>query len=104
MANGTVDEKVARADRIREQSAFEQKRAEQNRRGTQNALAALKESVKPGTEPYRVEMDSVDSTVTAPWVTAKLPLPRMARMAIGFGLGFLLVCCGVWLLLRAWKG
>lgn len=84
MANGTVDEKVARADRIREQSAIEQRRAEQNRRGTQNALAALKQSNAPGSEPYREEMDSVSEVTIgkegvvvksrAPWLQFAISL------------------------------
>lgn len=63
MANGTTDEKLARADRIAEQSAKAQHSAEQNRKATQNAIRNLRESnqlvVQPGSEPYSEEMDSV---------------------------------------------
>ena len=57
MANGTTDEKTARADRILEQSAKAQRAAEQSRQGTQNAIRNLRESAQlarqPGSEPYR---------------------------------------------------
>lgn len=60
MANGTTDEKVARADRIREQSEKAQRAAELNRRATANAIAAIRGRELP---PYREEMDSGEVTV-----------------------------------------
>lgn len=99
MANGTSDEKVARADRIAEQSRLAQAKAKQEQQATANALANMRRLAEPGTEPYRAEMDSVDSTVTAPWGTAKVPLPRTARLVIGvcvgIGLGAILVAAAI---------
>ena len=87
MANGTRDEKVARADRITEQSAKAQRTAEQNRKGTQNAIAKLRRSagvITPGSEPYRAEMDSVSEVTIgkegvklksrAPWLQFAISL------------------------------
>src|SRR5690348_3714299 len=83
MANGTTDEKTARADRILEQSAKAQRAAEQSRQGMQNAIRNLRESVtQPASEPYRAEMDSVSEVTVgkegisvkarSPWVTLTL--------------------------------
>jgi hypothetical protein len=98
MANGTSDERIARADRIAEQSAKAQRDTEQNRRGTQNAIAKLREAAgQPGSEPYRAEMDSVSEVTLgregvkikarSPWVTVVLA-------------GFALVAFLGWLWLR----
>ena len=59
MANGTADEKVARADRIAEQSRLAQAKAKQEQQATANALANMRRLAEPGAEPYRAEMDSV---------------------------------------------
>lgn len=101
MANGTTDEKLAKADRIREKSAKAQHKADQNRKATQNAIAELRRSQL---QPYRAEMESEDSTVTGPGgITAKLPIPRAGRLAIGIGLGVLFICVGAAIVLRAWR-
>lgn len=68
MANGTVSEKVARADRIREQSEKSARAAELNRRATANAIAALRGEELP---PYREEMDSGEVTVNTKGLHAK---------------------------------
>ena len=94
MANGTSDEKLARADRIKEQSDKAQKQAEQHRRGTANAIAALREATARELPPYRAEMDS-SSELTAPGITAKMPLPERARLAIGYALAVVLVATGI---------
>ena len=60
MANGTTNEKLARADRIREQSEKSARAADLNRRATANAIAALRGRELP---PYREEMDSGEVTV-----------------------------------------
>ena len=60
MANGTVHEKVARADRIREQTEKNRRTAELNSRATANAIAALRGEELP---TYREEMDSGEVTL-----------------------------------------
>ena len=86
MANGTPDEKVARADRIAEQSAKAQRAAEQSRKATQNSIANLRRAgeITPGSEPYRAEMDSVSEVTIgkegvklksrAPWLQFAISL------------------------------
>lgn len=41
-------------------------------------------------------------TVNKSGIGAKLGLPRLARQAIGIGLGFLLICCGVAIVAHFW--
>lgn len=65
---------------------------------------AIDETRERGELPSYNDDSPSEITVNRSGLGAKLGLPRMARMAIGFGLGFLFVCCGVWLVLRAWKG
>ena len=82
MANGTADEKIARADRIAEQSRLAQAKAKQERQATANALANMRRLAEPGAEPYRAEMDSVSEVTVgregirvkarSPWVTVVL--------------------------------
>jgi cobalamin biosynthesis Mg chelatase CobN len=86
MANGTTDERLARADRIAEQSNKAQRAAEQSRKATQNAIRNLRETqqlvTQPGSEPYREEMDSISEVTVnregvkikarSPWVTVVL--------------------------------
>ena len=82
MANGTSDEKVARADRIAEQSRLAQAKAKQEQQATANALANMRRLAEPGDEPYRAEMDSVSEVTIgregvkvkarSPWVTVVL--------------------------------
>lgn len=86
MANGTLDEKVARADRISERSLQDQARAEQHRKATANALETLRRSapITPGSEPYRAEMESVSEVTIgkdgvkvksrAPWLQFAISL------------------------------
>lgn len=95
MANGTTDEKLARADRIKEQSARAQQQAEQHQKATRNAIASIRE-ILPDRDlpPYRAEMDS-SSELTAPGITAKMPLPERARLAIGYALAVVLVATGI---------
>lgn len=91
MPNGDT-EGQARAERL-------MIRYRQNARGRDNGLAAMAERSLP---PYRAEMESEDSTVTGPGgITAKLPIPRAGRMAIGFGLGVLFICVGIAIVLYA---
>lgn len=74
MANGTKSEKIARADRIAEQSRLAQAKADQDRQATANALENLRR-LQPGQEHYREEMDSVtetELTVGKDGVTTKL--------------------------------
>lgn len=87
MANGTTDEKIARADRIAEQSRLAQAKAEQDRQATANALANLRR-LQPGQEPYREEMDSVSEVTIgkeglkvkshSPWLTLALAALALA--------------------------
>ena len=88
MANGTTDEKLARADRIKEQSARAQQAGEQHQKATRNAIASIRELL-PGRDlpPYRAEMES-DSQVTAgpSGLTAK-GIPRFAWWPISIGIG-----------------
>lgn len=82
MANGTKHEKLARADRIAEQSRLAQAKAKQEQQATANALANMRRLAEPGAEPYRAEMDSVSEVTVgkegisvkarSPWVTLTL--------------------------------
>ena len=88
MANGSHREGPAAADRIREKHA--------------KHARALQRALDEELPPYRAEMESEDSTVTGPGgITAKLPIPRAGRMAIGFGLGVLFICVGIAIVLYA---
>jgi hypothetical protein len=60
VANGTTDERLARADRILEQSRKAQLSAEQSRKATRNAIANLRETASL---PARGEMDSQNEFV-----------------------------------------
>lgn len=91
MANGTHDEKLARADRIREQSLKAQQRAEQHRKATMNAINRLREL-----EPYREDMDSV-SEVTIGTDGVKAKAPPWALLALGI---LALVAFVSWLVIR----
>jgi hypothetical protein len=82
MANGTTEEKIARADRIAEQSRLAQAKAKQEQQATANALANMRRLAEPGAEPYRADMDSVSEVTIgregvkvkarSPWVTVVL--------------------------------
>lgn len=94
MANGTKSEKIARADRIAEQSRIAQARAQQEQQATANALENLRR-LQPGQEHYREEMDSVsevEATVgkdgvkasvrgAPPWLILVLSLAALALAA-----------------------
>lgn len=98
MANGTVDEKVARADRIREQSLKSQKTAELNRRATLNAIEGLREDTR-SLPPYREEMDSV-SEVTANWGPVKVHAKALPQWALGLTLLILAIAAAIVLVMR----
>ena len=66
---------------------------EQNRRARENALRRL---------PRYRDSDDEISEVKVPGGTAKLPIPRLGRLAIGIGLGFLFASIGVAIVLRFW--
>lgn len=83
MPNG--GESQARADRYRARYA-------QNAKARKNGLDQY--GTAPGTQPYRAEMDS-SSELTAPGITAKMPLPERARLAIGYALAIVLVATGI---------
>ena len=90
MANGTTDEKLARADRIAEQSAKAQHAAEQHSKATRNAVANLRAGAAQ-LPPYRDEMDS-EAELTAPGVKFRATrLPRPALLALGFALAVLVL-------------
>lgn len=104
MANGTSDEKVARADRIAEQSRLAQARAKQEEQATANALANLRR-LQPGQEPYREEMDSVtetEATIGKSGISLALrKAPPWLSVVIYLGLGALALAAFVaWLWLR----
>lgn len=100
MANGTQDEKIARADRIAEQSRLAQIKAKQEEQATANALGNLRR-LQPGSEPYRAEMDSVtetELTLNKGGLTAKVKgAPPWLPLAIAF---FALAGFVAWLWLR----
>lgn len=97
MANGTIDEKIARADRIREQSQKSARAADLNRRATANAIAALRGRELP---PYREEMDSGEVTMnTGPFQGAVKGVPRWA---LGFAIVALSVAGAIVAVLRFW--
>lgn len=89
MANGTTDEKLARADRIAEQSAKAQKAAEQHSKATRNAIANMRE--RP-LKPYRDEQDSeTELSVNRQGIHLKAPLGDTAKNALVIGLVLALV-------------
>lgn len=90
MPNG--GESQARADRYRARYA-------QNAKARKNGLDQYGQA-QPGTQPYRAEMDS-SSELTAPGITAKMPLPERARLAIGYALAAVLFFTGVGLVIVA---
>lgn len=96
MANGTVDEKVARADRIREQSEKAQRAAELNRRATLNAIAELRGASLPH---YRDEMDSEVTVNTSVFQGSVKGVPRWA---LGVAIIAAAVTAAVIALLRFW--
>lgn len=98
MANGTHDEKLARADRIAEQSAKAARKAEQNRRGTLNAIANLRNS--PTGEHYRVEMDSGEIDLEKLGVKAT----GIPRWALGVAIVTLAIAAAIVAVLRFWRG
>lgn len=94
MANGSHKPGPAQADRYRE-------KYRSRGRSLQSKLDAAAPRNLP---PYRAEMESEDSTITGPGnISAKLPIPRAGRLAIGFGLCVLFICVGAAIVLRAWR-
>lgn len=79
MANGTVDEQVARADRIEEKSRKAQEQAEQHRKGTANAIAAVRRSQLPS---YTDENEISEVTVGKEGIKAKAPPWTLLGLAL----------------------
>ncbi len=88
--NGT-HESGARAERLRNENR-------KHERGIQNGFDNLRRDLPP----YRAEMESEVSEVKVPGGMAKLPIPRVGRIAIGVGLGLLFACIGAAILVRSW--
>lgn len=97
MANGTIDEKIARADRIREQSMKAERVADLNRRATANAIAALRGRELP---PYREEMDSGEVTVNTGVFQGSLK--GVPPWALGAALVALAIAGAIVAVLRFW--
>jgi hypothetical protein len=98
VANGTSDEKVARADRIAEQSRLAQAKAKQEQQATANALANMRRLAEPGTEPYREEMDSVSEVAAGPFKMKGAKDRTVVQLALMALIAFL-----GWLVSAVWK-
>ena len=92
MANGSSHEGPARGDRIREIG-------HKHDRLLQKEIDAARS--RDELPSYN---DDGESEITGNWkqVNAKIPLPRSARIAIGFGLAALLFAGAIVAVLRAW--
>ena len=97
MANGTIDEKVARADRIREQTEKSNRTAELNRRATANAIAAFRGEELP---PYREEMDSGEVTLNTSLIQGSVK--GIPRWALGLAIVAAVVVGTIVAVLRFW--
>lgn len=95
MANGSHDEKIARADRIAEQSAKAQRAAEQHRKATQNAIANLR---RTRLASYSDEDEHSEVTIGKEGIRAK-GLPAWAVVCLAV-LGACVVAFLGWLKLR----
>lgn len=93
MANGSSHEGPARADRLREKLGSNK----------HMRLAALDEARQRGELPSYNDDSQSEITVNRMGVGAKLGLPRPARIALGFGLAFLLCCLGVAVIITVWR-
>lgn len=98
MANGTIDEKIARADRIREQSLKSQRTAELNKRATMNTIASLRSGGRE-LPLYREEMDSV-SEVTVDWGPMKAQAKAIPQWALGLAIVALAIAAAIVLVMR----
>lgn len=96
MASGTFDRDVARADRIREQSAKDQRVADMNRRARDNAVAALRGTALP---EYREEMDS---EVTVNTGVFQGSLKGVPRFALGAAIVVVAIAAAIVAVLRFW--
>ncbi len=92
MANGSSHEGPARADRLREQFA----------KNNRMRLAAIDEARTRGELPSYNDDSQSELSVTRNGVISKLGLPRPARIALGLGLTFLLCCLGVAVIITVW--
>jgi hypothetical protein len=79
VANGSTDERIARADRIVEQSRKAQERAEQHRKGTVNAIAAVRRAQLPS---YTDENEISEVTIGKEGVKAKAPPWTLLGLAL----------------------
>jgi hypothetical protein len=100
MANGTTDEKIARAERLREQSTKAQFVAEQNRRGTQNAIANLRRSRLPS---YNDTDEVSEVTANVRGIHARTSLPRAGRLALAIGMTVLLLAFAVHIVVKDFR-
>ena len=98
MANGTYDEKIARADRIKEQSLKSQRTAELNKRATMNTIASLREDTR-SLPVYREEMDSV-SEVTVNWGPMKAHVKALPPWMLGAAIIILTIAAAIVLVMR----
>lgn len=98
MANGTSDEKLARADRIKEQSVKAQKRAEQHQKATANAIAAIRNRELPA---YRDSMDSGEVTANTSGLHLK-GIPRESWKWIALASAFFIACLGLAVVRALW--
>lgn len=88
MANGTTRREIARADRMRELDAQEQK-------ATRNAINNLRQaSTSRELQPYRDEQDSGEITANVHGLHAK-GVPREAWRWIGIGIAAFITLAGV---------
>lgn len=88
MANGSHDEKIARADRIAEQSAKAQRAAEQHRKATQNAIANLRRtrlasySDEDEHSEVTIGKEGIKAKGLPPWALLGLALIALAALAV----------------------
>lgn len=92
MANGSHKPGPARADRLREAMSSSK----------HMRMAAMDEARARGELPSYNDDSPSEITVNRSGVGARLGLPRPARIALGFGLSFLLCCLGLAVIITVW--
>lgn len=79
MANGTTDEKLARAERLREQRDLVRIAADQRQKGIRNAISAVRRAQLPS---YTDENEVSEVTIGKEGVKAKAPPWTLLGLAV----------------------
>lgn len=93
MANGTTHREIARADRMRERQAQEQK-------ATQNAIGNIRELTRE-LPPYREELGSNSEVTMGFGEKVKVGAKGIPPRALGFSIGVLAIAAAIVAILRA---